>query len=59
VGKNFAVLDIFFMGIPPRHLSQIKTRAIPLIWQKVGKNFAVLDIFHEKYIKDGKVLAHF
>jgi hypothetical protein len=45
--------------IPPRHLSQIKTRAIPLTWQKEGKNFAVLDIFHEKYIKDGKVLAHF
>jgi hypothetical protein len=27
----------------------------------VGKNFAVLDIFFmdKKYIKDGKVLAHF
>jgi hypothetical protein len=31
--------------IPPRHLSQLKTQAIPLTWPKVGKNFDVLDIF--------------
>jgi hypothetical protein len=36
--------------IPPRHLSQIKTRAIPLTWLKVGKNFAVLDIFLMGYL---------
>jgi hypothetical protein len=36
--------------IPPRHLSQLKTRAIPLIWPKVGKNFAVLDIFFMGYL---------
>jgi hypothetical protein len=36
--------------IPPRHLSQLKTRAIPLNWQKVGKNFAVLDIFFMGYL---------
>jgi hypothetical protein len=31
--------------IPPRHLGEFKTRAIPLTWPKVGKNFAVFDIF--------------
>jgi hypothetical protein len=31
--------------IPPRHLSQLKTRVIPLTQLKVGKNFVVLDIF--------------
>jgi hypothetical protein len=36
--------------IPPRHLSQLKTRAIPLTWPKVGKNFAVLDIFFMGYL---------
>jgi hypothetical protein len=35
--------------IPPRHLSQLKTRAIPLTYPKVGKNFAVLDIFVMEY----------
>jgi hypothetical protein len=37
--------------IPPRHLSQLKTRAIPLTWPKVGKNFAVLDIFFMGYLQ--------
>jgi hypothetical protein len=33
-----------------RHLSQLKTKAIPLTWPKVGKNFAVLDIFFMGYL---------
>jgi hypothetical protein len=32
--------------IPPRHLSQLKTRAISLTLPKVGKNFAILDIYN-------------
>jgi hypothetical protein len=36
--------------IPPGHLSQLKTRAIPLTKPKVGKNFAVLDIFFMGYL---------
>jgi hypothetical protein len=28
-----------------RHLSQLKTREIPLTYPKMGKNFAVLDVF--------------
>ena len=36
--------------IPPRHLSQLKNRAIPLTYPKVGKNFAVLDIFFMEYL---------
>jgi hypothetical protein len=36
--------------IPPRHLSQLKTRAIPLTYLKVGKNFVVLDIFVMEYL---------
>jgi hypothetical protein len=35
--------------IPPRDLSELKTRAIPLTYPKVGKNFAVLDIFFMGY----------
>jgi hypothetical protein len=31
--------------IPPRHIIQLKTPAIPLTLIKVGKNFAVFDIF--------------
>jgi len=36
--------------IPPRHLNQLKTRAIPLTKSKMGKNFAVLDIFFMGYL---------
>jgi hypothetical protein len=36
--------------IPPRHLSQLKTRAIPLTYLKMGKNFAVLDILFMEYL---------
>jgi hypothetical protein len=35
---------------PPRHLSQLKSRAIPSNYPKVGKNFAVLDIFVMGYL---------
>jgi hypothetical protein len=31
--------------IPPRHIIQLKTPAIPLTLIKVGKKFVVLDIF--------------
>jgi hypothetical protein len=53
---------------PPRHLSQLKTKAIALIEAPSGKELCrpslfdfflwrgSLNIFHEKYIKDGKVL---
>jgi hypothetical protein len=34
---------------PPRHFSQLKTRAISLIETPVGKNFAVRDIFFMGY----------
>jgi hypothetical protein len=55
--------------IPPRHLNQLKTRAIPLISTPSGKELCRLSyifsrdmhrlyISHEKYIKDVKVLAH-
>jgi hypothetical protein len=36
--------------IPPRHLGQLKTRAIPLTWPKMGKNFSVLDILFMGYL---------
>jgi hypothetical protein len=36
--------------IPHMHLSQLKTRTIPLTWPKVGKNFAVFDIFFMGYL---------
>jgi hypothetical protein len=36
--------------IPPRHLSQLKTQAIPLTYPKMGKNFAVLDICFIGYL---------
>ena len=35
--------------IPPRHLSQLKIRALPLTYPKMGKKFAVLDIFFMGY----------
>jgi hypothetical protein len=38
------------INILPRHLSQLKTRTIPLTYPKVGKNFAVLDIFFIEYL---------
>jgi hypothetical protein len=36
--------------IPPKHLSQLYTRAIPLIKPQEGTNFAVLDIFFMGYL---------
>jgi hypothetical protein len=50
VGKNFAVLDIFLWDI---------YRVSPQI--QISKKYIGIDqgIVRGKYIKDGKVLAHF
>jgi hypothetical protein len=39
-----------YQGRQPKHLCQLKIRAISLTYLKVGKNFAVLDIFSMGYL---------
>jgi hypothetical protein len=57
VVKNFAVLNIFFMGYLKRP-SSIKKNQISTLILDLFYGGGSLLISHEKYIKDGKVLAH-